>query len=61
MQIRIIEGEFSKKARSNAYKYLADIYRREKLNEDDRRRLRSRIDRRTSEKRIQPKWTAKGM
>ncbi|WLR60640.1 hypothetical protein [Guptibacillus hwajinpoensis] len=56
MDVRIIEGELSKKARSSAYHYLKDLYRKEKINDNDWN-LHSCIDRGTSKKRLQPKRT----
>ncbi|MCE7790896.1 MULTISPECIES: hypothetical protein [Bacillaceae] len=61
MNIRIIEGDLSKKARSNVYHYLKELYRKEQPEHHDNRNLRSSIDGGTGEKRVQPGATAEGL
>ncbi|WP_169824055.1 hypothetical protein [Anaerobacillus alkalidiazotrophicus] len=51
MKIQIIEGPLSKEARSSAYKYLKELYRKEKRKINDCN-LRSSIDRGAGEKRL---------
>ncbi|WP_301551127.1 hypothetical protein [Guptibacillus hwajinpoensis] len=52
MKIQLIEGAQSKEARSKAYQHLKKLYGKENLLNNDWD-LRSRLNRGTSEKRIQ--------
>ncbi|WP_249413977.1 hypothetical protein [Alteribacter keqinensis] len=60
MNIRIIEGDLSKKARSDVYHYLRDLYRREQPEHHDRN-LRPSIDRGAGKERLQPGGAAESM